>query len=209
VRDGALVAIIQMEPLVGRLVRLEPASLAHIDGLAAAADEDRATYGYTAVPHGAEQTRAYVSELIESQVAGTAVCFVQVRVADASPVGSTRFLRIRTAQDGAIPYAMEIGGTWLSGSAQRTGINTEAKLLLLTHAFESWRVQRVDLQTDARNRRSREAIGRLGATFEGVLRNWGPSHVPGEEGRLRDSAMYSVVESDWPEVCRGLTAKLA
>jgi RimJ/RimL family protein N-acetyltransferase len=96
---------------------------------------------------------------------------------------------LRTRDGDAAPYAVGIGGTWLAASAQRTGVNREAKLLLLTHAFDHWHVGRVEIQTDARNARSRAAISALGATFEGTLRNWQPSHVAGEEHRLRDSAM--------------------
>lgn len=95
---------------------------------------------------------------------------------------------------------MEIGWTWLSAEAQRTGINTEAKLLMLTHAFEVWRVHRVRLMTDARNTRSREAILRLGARCDGVLR----AHAVGADGTVRDSAAYSIVEREWP----GLKTKL-
>jgi RimJ/RimL family protein N-acetyltransferase len=94
---------------------------------------------------------------------------------------------------------VEIGWTWLAASAQGTGINTDAKLLLLRHAFETLGVARVDLKTDARNHRSRRAIEGLGATFEGVLRRWSPSWTPGEEGRLRDSAMYSFIDVEWPD----------
>ena len=104
-------------------------------------------------------------------------------------------------------YAVEIGWTWLAASAQRTGINAEAKLLLLTHAFDTLRLARVDWKTDARNERSRQAIERLGARFEGVLRGWSPSHAPGEEGRLRDSAMFSVTAAEWPDVKAHLAAR--
>jgi RimJ/RimL family protein N-acetyltransferase len=97
----------------------------------------------------------------------------------------------------------------LAGPAQRTGINAEAKLLLFTHAFESWGVGRLDIKTDARNERSRQAILGVGARFEGVLRGWQPSQVTGEDDRLRDSAMYSIVAAEWPEVRRRLHARLA
>src|SRR4029077_10914389 len=101
------------------------------------------------------------------------------------------------------------GFTWLSASAQGTGINTEAKLLLLSHAFDRLGVARVDIKTDARNLRSRRAIEALGATFEGVLRSWSMSWAPGEEGRLRDSAMYSVIAGGGHAVSALLTARLA
>jgi RimJ/RimL family protein N-acetyltransferase len=117
-------------------------------------------------------------------------------------------MTIRSLRPFATPYAVEIGGTWLATSAQRSGINTEAKLLLLDYAFETWHVGRVDLKTDARNDRSRNAILRIGASFEGVLRHWQPSLVEGEEGTLRDSAMFSIVDSEWPSVRERLTSLL-
>src|SRR3989442_136733 len=105
--------------------------------------------------------------------------------------------------------AIEIGFTWLAASAQGAGINPEAKLLLFRHAFEQWGVVRVDLKTDARNMRSRAAIEALGARFEGVLRNWSQSWAAGEEGQLRDSAMFSVIASEWPECRRRLEERLS
>jgi hypothetical protein len=105
--------------------------------------------------------------------------------------------------------AIEVGWTWLAASAQGTGINLEAKLLLFTYAFETLGVVRVDLKTDARNERSRRAIERLGARFEGILRRWSPSRAPGEEGMLRDSAIFSVIAEEWPTVKSALTIRLA
>jgi RimJ/RimL family protein N-acetyltransferase len=99
---------------------------------------------------------------------------------------------------------VEIGWTWLAADVQRSGINTEAKLLMLTHAFEGWRVHRVSLMTDARNTRSREAILRLGARFDGVLRG---ARVA-SDGGIRDTAAYSILEPEWPEVKAGLLARL-
>ena len=96
----------------------------------------------------------------------------------------------------------------MAGSAQGTGINAEAKLLLLTHAFDAWNVGRVDLKTDARNARARAGILSIGATFEGVLRRWQPSQVPGEEAQLRDSAIYSVVDNEWPDVRSALERRV-
>jgi RimJ/RimL family protein N-acetyltransferase len=187
--------------LTGTHVRLEPLAEAHIDGLAAAAGEDRKTYDWTPVPDGLEGTRAYVRAILKMQRDGETVPFAQVRVADNAPVGVTRYLTLR-------PFAVEIGGTWLGASAQRTPINTEAKLLLLTNAFETWKLGRVDFKTDARNDRSRNAIARLGATFEGVLYNWQESHAAGEEGKLRDSAMFSITDAQWPTVKASLEARL-
>ena len=117
-------------------------------------------------------------------------------------------MTLRWRSDAELPFAVEIGGTWLAASAQRTAINTEAKLLLFRHAFETWRVARVDLKTDARNDRSWSAILRLGCTFEGVLRQWQPSLVVGEEALYRDSAMFSVVASEWPKVEANLLSRM-
>lgn len=195
--------------LHGRLVRLEPLTADHVPGLTAAAAEDRATFTWTAVPDGPEAATSYVATLLAAAEAGSAVPFAQVAVADGRVLGATRFFTFRHRDGAALPYAVEIGGTWLAPSAQRSGINLEAKRLLLQHAFEVWGVERVELRTDARNERSRTAIAGLGATFEGVLRSWQPSHVVGEEERLRDSAMYSIVAREWPEVAAGLDARLA
>jgi N-acetyltransferase len=161
-------------PLRGALVRLEPLTEGHVPGLTLAAEEDRSAYGYTMVPRAAE-TAAYVRDLLARD---GATPFVQVRVADGAPVGCTGYLSPRAWPGREELFAVEIGGTWLAASAQRTGINAESKLLLMTHAFEALGVARVDFKTDARNQRSREAIERLGARFEGVLRNWGRPGCP-------------------------------
>ena len=195
--------------LVGELVRLEPLRVDHVDGLVVAAGENRETYSFTTVPQGADGVAAYVREIFDATAAGETLAYVQVRVADDAPVGVTRFLSFRRRSGDDAPYAVEIGGTWLAASAQRSGINVEAKLLMLTHAFEVWDVGRVDFKTDARNTRSRAAIAALGASFEAVLRNWQPSHAVGEGGRFRDSAMYAVVASDWPSVREHLRGRLA
>lgn len=195
--------------LVGVRVRLERLAHRHLDGLVDAAVENRASYGYTTVPDGRDATNEYVAGLLAARAAGETIPFAQVRVADGRVVGVTRYLTLRTRPGEVRPFAVEIGGTWLAASAQRSGINIEAKYLLLTHAFESWMVKRVDFKTDTRNERSRAAIAALGATFEGVLRNWQPSHVAGEETELRDSAMYSVTETEWPAVRTTLRARLA
>ena len=195
--------------LVGKHVRIEPLTEAHIDGLAAAAAEDRATYGFTLVPNGPTDTAEQVRSLLAAHADGETVPFALVRLADGAVVGATRYLTLRFRSDNEIPFAVEIGGTWLAASAQRSVINTEAKLLLLTYAFETWGVGRVDLKTDARNERSRKAIARIGATFEGVLRGWQPSHVPGEDDALRDSAMFSILAAEWPAVRAQLASRLA
>jgi N-acetyltransferase len=194
--------------LVGGLVRLEPLGDAHVEDLVRAAAEDRGTYGYTTVPLGRAAMAESVRALLAVCAAGEELPFAQVRVADGCAVGVTRFLNVRHRPGQALPYAVEIGGTWLAASAQRSGINAEAKLLLLGEAFDAWNVGRVDFKTDARNDRSRAAILGLGARFEGILRNWQPSQVPREDNALRDSAMYSIVGSEWPAIRREIAARL-
>ncbi len=204
-----------MNPLVvptltGRYVRLEPLTSEHVDALVEAASEDRAAYGYTVVLLDHDDAVSYVESMTSMRESGEAVPFAQIDVARDRLVGTTRYLSIRRVDESSsLPYAVEIGGTWLSASAQRTVINTNAKLLLLDYAFTTWRVTRVDLKTDARNERSRAAIERIGATLEGVLRHWQPSMVVGEEGLFRDSAMYSITHDEWPVVRERLTSMMA
>lgn len=191
--------------LEGSLVRLEPLDLSHVPGLMLAAEEDRSAYNWTTVPR-ADEVADYVTDALGR--AGFTP-FAQIRVSDGAPVGCTAFWDPRSWPDREDLAAVNIGWTWLAASAQRTGINPEAKLLLLTHAFEELGVVRVDITTDARNQRSRQAIEGLGARFEGVLRNWSRSHAPGEDGRLRDTAMFSVTDAEWPAVKSALTARIA
>jgi RimJ/RimL family protein N-acetyltransferase len=200
----------RIEPfeLRGRFVRLTPMTIDDVDGLVAAASEDRDTYGYTSVPADLGAMTTQVETLVDLRERGHDVPFT-TRAEDGRIVGATRFLCLRSYHDRDLPDAIEIGGTWLAASAQRTRINTEAKLLMLTHAFETWQVQRVDFKTDARNERSRAAIERVGGRLDGVMRAWQPSLVPGEEGRARDSAMYSIVPDEWPAVKARLEARLA
>ncbi len=203
-----MVALDDVPTLHGTLVRLEPLSTRHVTDLAEAAEEDRSAYDFTLVPR-AGGVEAYVHAHLERAAGGAFVPLAQIRLTDQRAVGCTAFLNPRTWPDRNDVGAVEIGWTWLAGSAQRTGINVEAKLLLLGHAFEELGVARVDIKTDARNERSRRAIAGLGAQFEGVLRSWSESWAPGEEGRLRDSAMYSVVAGEW-QVCKEhLQQKLA
>ena len=197
--------LLDVPVLHGSLVRLEPLSMRHAPDLAQAAEEDRSGYGFTVVPSAGE-----VEAYLAAQLARDGLTpFAQVRRSDGKAVGCTAFCEPRTWPDRPDLCAIEVGWTWLAASAQRTGINVEAKLLLFTYAFEALGVARVDLKTDARNHRSRRAIERLGAQFEGVLRNWSPSRAPGEAGMLRDSAMFSVVAAEWPAVKSALHARLA
>ncbi|MFE1441421.1 GNAT family N-acetyltransferase [Streptomyces sp. NPDC058739] len=201
--------------LSGRLARLEPLAPHHVKGLVQAAAEDRTSYAFTPVPHGLDATLGYVDQALADQAAGRAVPYAVVRADDGRVVGSTRFLRLHYWQGplvwpavpdappgnplSAVPDAAEIGNTWLSSQAQGTGINTEAKLLMLRHAFETWHVRRISLRADARNLRSRAAIERLGATCEGVRR----AHSRGLDGVVRNTAFYSILDEEWPAV-RGI-----
>ena len=134
--------------------------------------------------------------------------FVQINAVTGQIVGHTSYLTPRTWPDGRL-LAMEIGSTWLRPDAQGTAINTAAKLLLFTHAFEALGVERVDIKTDARNAPARASILALGAEFEGILRSWQPSGARGEEGMARDTAMYAVTRGDWPLLRIHLEYRLA
>ncbi|MFD0369472.1 GNAT family N-acetyltransferase [Streptomyces sp. NPDC127114] len=186
--------------LEGDLVRLEPLGGHHAADLAAAVAEDRDTYAYTWVPEPAE-IGAYIDTQLGRAAAGTLAPYAQIHRPTGRAVGVTSYWDPRLTPSGDGLQAIEVGFTWLAASAQGTGLNTEAKYLLFAYAFEHWRVARLDLKTDARNGRSRAAIAKTGAHFEGVLRNWSPSSAPGEEGRLRDSAVFSVTDEEWP-TCR-------
>ncbi|WP_204002367.1 GNAT family N-acetyltransferase [Micromonospora lutea] len=193
--------------LDGDLVRLEPLEHRHAADLAAAAEEDRRSYRFTWVPTAAE-VGDYIAAQLARAAQRTLLPFAQVAKASGRAVGATAYWDPRSLPDCAAPYAVEVGFTWLAASAQRTGVNAEAKLLLFTHAFEVWKVDRVDLKTDARNTVSRNAIERTGARFEGVLRCWSRSWAPGESGLLRDSAMFSVIAQEWPACRSALQARV-
>ncbi|RKE17626.1 GNAT family N-acetyltransferase [Streptomyces sp. TLI_171] len=194
--------------LEGRLVRLEPLERRHADELAEAAEEHRDSFGFTWVPR-AEEVPAYIAAQHERVATGRLAPYAQISRATGRAVGATAFWDPRYQPDGETLFAVEVGFTWLAASAQGTGINAEAKLLLFQHAFEQWGVGRVDLKTDARNARSRAAIAAVGARFEGVLRNWSRSWAPGEDGRLRDSAIFSIVDSEWPQTKAALQERVA
>ncbi|MCX4700573.1 GNAT family N-acetyltransferase [Streptomyces sp. NBC_01373] len=184
--------------LEGALVRLEPLEHRHAAGLAQAAEENRDTYAFTWVPR-ADEVPAYIDAQLARAATGRLAPYVQISARTNRVVGATSFWEPRCWLTDDQLDAVEVGFTWLAASAQGTGINTEAKLLLFRHAFEKWGVARIDLKTDARNDRSRAAIQKAGARFEGVLRNWSRSWAPGEDGRLRDSAIFSITAAEWPQ----------
>lgn len=198
--------------LVGEHVRLEPLAAEHVAGLVAAASVDRSTFDWTTVPDGPAAMERYVATLVAAHAAGEVLPFAQVAAGTGEPIGCTRFLEPRWWTGRDLPDEVEIGGTWLGAAAQRTPVNTESKLLMLTHAFDVFGVWRVTIATDARNTRSRTAIERIGATFEGVLRNHrlrqGGHLAPGSPPAPRDTAVYSIVRDEWPAVRAGLLTKL-
>jgi RimJ/RimL family protein N-acetyltransferase len=158
---------------------------------------------------GSDEAAGYVRWLLDDAAHGRAAPFVQRRADDGVVVGCTRFLNPLWPLGRVDPDEVEIGGTWLSAAAQRTPINSEAKLLLLTHAFDVWKAQRVAICTDARNEQSRRAIERIGATFEGVVRRHRRSTRAGEDATLRDTATYSIIIDEWPAIDARLRAFLA
>ena len=168
----------------------------------AAAAADPSLYQWSPVPQGRAEAASYVDTALTWRDAGTAVPYAIVRIKDGIVIGSTRFWQMErwpwppghSSHGRGAPDVCEIGYTWLARSAVRTPANTEAKLLMLTHAFEMWQVLRVCLHTDARNQRSRAAIERIGGRFEGILR----AHRMAADYIPRDSARYSIVASEWP-----------
>jgi RimJ/RimL family protein N-acetyltransferase len=187
--------------LTGRFVRLEPLGLHHAEGLLAIGrDECIWTHMTQAALNDLSSAQARVHEALAAQAAGAQLPFAIVEIAGGRVAGSTRYLNISPADRG-----LEIGFTWLGVEFQRTAINTECKLLLLRHAFERLGAVRVQLKTDALNLRSRAAIERLGAVFEGVLRKYQLTR----NGRIRDTAMYSITSEEWPTVHERLAAFLS
>jgi RimJ/RimL family protein N-acetyltransferase len=195
--------------LSGKHVRLEELDYSHVDGLAAAAGGDRSLYQWSPVPNGPAETRSYVEAALAGRDAGTVMPFATVRAEDGTVIGSTRFFDVERwawppgnpRHGWKSPDVCEIGYTWLTRSAIRTAANTEAKLLMLTYAFETWQVLRVCLHTDVRNQRSRDAIERIGGKFEGILR----AHRMAADFIARDSARFSIVAEEWPQVKERLT----
>jgi RimJ/RimL family protein N-acetyltransferase len=186
--------------LEGERVRLEPLDARHVPGLLEAA-ADPATWTWL-VGRLDDQAalRAWLDDALRARDAGTEMPFATLDAKTGRVVGSTRYLAIVPAH-----RRLEIGWTWLAPATWGTGINVEAKLLLLTHAFDELGAMRVELKTDARNERSRAAIVALGAQFEGIFRK----HMRMPDGRIRDSAWYAITDDDWPAVRTQLEARLA
>jgi N-acetyltransferase len=196
--------------LQGPTVILRLLSLDDAGALAAAAAESREQYAFTRVPDGVEDAQRYIAAALAERETRGRLPFATLW--NGRLVGSTSYLGVERwrwpagspHQRSEAPDVVEIGATWLAASAQRTRCNSEAKLLMLAHAFDVWRVHRVSLKTDARNATSRRAIERLGALFEGVRR----ADMPGQDGSVRDSAYYSIVRAEWPDARQRLEAAL-
>lgn len=190
-----------VEPVIleGPRVRLEPLSLEHLDALVSfGLNEDLWRYR-TDVVSTRDEMRSYIEKLLAKQAQGEELGFAVIERASGAVRASTRLMSIDVANRG-----VEIGGTFIDPSWQRTFVNTECKFLLLRHAFETWRCIRVFLKTDSLNEQSRRAILRLGAREEGTLRN----HMIMPGGRYRHSIYFSIIEAEWPDVKAGLEEKM-
>ena len=191
--------IVKPETLEGRHVRLEPLAMAHLAGLAKVGlDEELWRWIPTAV-RTKEEMAAYIETALKEQERGVSLPFAQVEKATERAIGSTRYGNIDRTH-----HRVEIGWTWVGREWQRTAVNTEAKFLLLRHAFETLGCIRVELKTDSLNEKSRAAILRIGAREEGIFRN----HMITASGRIRHSAYYSIVDAEWPAVKARLESML-
>jgi RimJ/RimL family protein N-acetyltransferase len=192
---------VNIEPvtLSGHHVRLEPLSLDHHAALCEVGFDPELWRWIPFKVETPEAMRSYIRTALQWQSDGTALPFATVDLGSARVVGSTRFMNIDRPN-----RHVEIGSTWIAGPWQRTAVNTEAKYLMLQHAFEKLGCMRVELKTDSLNTKSRNAIVRLGAKEEGIFRN----HMVCYGGRIRHSAWYSIIDSEWPKVKAGLEGKL-
>ena len=186
--------------LDGRHVRLEPLTLAHLDALAEIGLDEELWRWTPMQVRTREDMLGYIRTALQWQADGTALPFVTIEQPGGRVVGSTRYMNIDRPS-----RHVEIGATWIARPWQRTVVNTEAKYLMLRHAFEHLGCLRVELKTDALNEKSRNAILRIGAKQEGIFRK----HVVCENGRVRDSVWFSILDTEWPEVKAALERKLA
>lgn len=185
--------------LEGEVVRLESlAAEHHVELFAVALDPRIWEHGLSRIESG-ETLREYMEQALREARQGSSLPFLIRERATGRAVGSTRYGNIEPAH-----RKLEIGWTWVAPAWQRTAVNTECKYLLLSHAFEALRADRVELKTDARNAASRAAILRIGATQEGILRH----HMVAASGRVRDTVYFSILADEWPDVKAGLERKL-
>jgi RimJ/RimL family protein N-acetyltransferase len=196
---GQIVSFAESVSLSGQQVSLVPLSHAHHDNLIdALKDGELWTLWYTSIP-APDQLRAEIDRRLELQKQGSMLPFAVIQKATNEAVGMTTFMNID-----ATNRRVEIGATWYRRRVQRSGVNTECKLLLLTHAFEQWRCIAVEFRTHFFNRQSRAGIERLGAKLDGVLRQ----HQMARNGTLRDTCVYSIIDREWPTVKAHLAHEL-
>jgi RimJ/RimL family protein N-acetyltransferase len=193
---------VNVEPVVleGQEVRLEPLELRHLEGLCAIGLAPDIWRYFPTNVEGAGDLRAYFETALRERAAGVSLPFATIAKSAGRVAGCTRFMNIERQH-----LRAEIGSTWIGAEWQRTRVNTEAKYLMLRHAFEVWKCNRVELKTDSLNQRSRNAILRIGAKEEGTFRN----HMVVQGGRVRHTVYFSIVDSEWPEVKNSLEEKLA
>jgi N-acetyltransferase len=196
------VAPMVMQPvtLEGQVVRLEPLSMAHLDQLCEVAFDEDIWRWMLSTARNPDDLRAYIESALKFQAEGAGLPFATIDKTSGRAIGSTRYQPISLQN-----HCVEIGHTWIGKAWQRTAVNTEAKYLMLRHAFEVLDCIRVELKTDFHNDRSRAAIARLGAKQEGIFRN----HLITPTGRIRDSVWFSITDTEWPTVKKGLEEKLA
>lgn len=194
--------MMKIEPVVlsGNHVRLEPLSTGHVAALSEVGLDEALWRLSPRSIQTPDDMRAYVTTALDAQRRGEALPFATIEKAGARVVGSTRFCAIDIAH-----RRLEIGATWIARPWQQTAVNTEAKLLMLRHAFDTLGCHRIEFKTDRLNQRSRNAILRLGARQEGILRK----HMVTASGRLRDSVYFSILDDEWPAIEANLTRKLS
>jgi len=185
--------------LEGAVVRLEPLSLSHLKALCRVGFDPEIWRLTISTVHDEGGMTSYIQAALKAQTEGSALPFVIVERASKTIVGSTRYMNIDAPN-----RKLEIGSTWLARQWQRTAVNTEAKYLLLRHAFEELRFNRVEFKTDVLNEKSRNALLRIGAKQEGIMRK----HLITQTGRVRDSVFFGIIDSEWPDVKRKLEEKL-
>jgi N-acetyltransferase len=192
----------RVEPitLTGAHVRLEPLAESHLDELWPVASEASLWEWIPWPVRSKDDLRTYIATALKSQAAGTMLPFLNRLVATGEAIGSSRFGNIYPAD-----YRAEIGWTWVGLPWQRSAANSEAKLLMLDHAFATWRCHRVEFKTDSLNEKSRNGLLGIGATYEGILRN----HMVTHTGRMRQTAYYAITDDDWPMVRARLVERIA
>jgi RimJ/RimL family protein N-acetyltransferase len=187
--------------------------MGHAQALVDVANVSRDTFKLTSVPHDLDSSQKYIQRALDAYRNRTALPFAIVETLVGKVVGTTRFLNVEfwdfpeghyLRRPYYMPHVVEIGATWLGEASQRTGINTDTKLVMLQYAFEEWHVLRVAFKTDSRNSQSRANIERIGARFDGIVR----AHMASHDGGVRDTAFYSIAYAEWPEVKKRLERKL-